>query len=169
MSVRRLPVRPDLDQLKHQAKDLLTAFRAGDPAALHDFRENYPGAIEPARARLADAQLVLARSYQASGWTRLVQAVELIDAICTDNLEAVRAQVTSNRNLLREETLLRKDNHWGPPMVYAANLGRDRIIQMLHEFGATDHLPAMAGAVLEGKIDTARKLHALLGRPVPPD
>ena len=28
MSVRRLPVRPNLDQLKHQAKDLLTALRA---------------------------------------------------------------------------------------------------------------------------------------------
>ena len=169
MSVRRLPVRPNLDQLKHQAKDLLTALRAGDPAALHEFRENYPGAIDPAGARLADAQLVLARSYQASSWTRLVQAVELADAICSDNLEAVRELVTSNRNLLREETLLRKDSHWGPPMVYAANLGRDRIIQMLHEFGATDHLLAMARAVLQGKIGTARMLHALLGRPVPPD
>ena len=35
MSVQRLPVRPDLDQLKHQAKDLLTALRAGDPASEH--------------------------------------------------------------------------------------------------------------------------------------
>lgn len=169
MSVRLLPVRPNLDQLKHQAKDLLTALRAGDPAALHEFRENYPGALDPAGAKLADAQLVLARSYQASSWTRLVQAVELVDAIWSDNLESVRALVTSNRNLLREETLIRKDSNWGPPMVYAANLGRDRIIQMLHEFGATDHLFAMSRAVLQGKIDTARMLHALLGRPVPPD
>jgi hypothetical protein len=169
MSVRRLPVRPNLDQLKHQAKDLLTALRAGDPAALHEFCESYPGAIDPAGAKLADAQLVLARSYQASSWTRLVQAVELVDAIWSDNLEAVHALVTSNRNPLREETLLRKDSKWGPPMVYAASLGRDRIIQMLHEFGATDHLFAMARAVLQGKIGTARMLHALLGRPVPPD
>jgi hypothetical protein len=27
--VSRLPVRPNLDQLKHQAKDLLKAYRAG--------------------------------------------------------------------------------------------------------------------------------------------
>ena len=148
MSVRCLPVRPNLDQLKHQAKDLLNAVRAGDPAALHEFRENYPGALDPAGAKLADVQLVLARSYQASSWTRLVQAIELVDAIWSDNLEAVRALVTSNRNLLREETLLRTDRTWGPPMVYAANLGRDRIIQMLHEFGATDHHFAMARAVL---------------------
>src|SRR3954471_18290279 len=129
MSVRRLPVRPNLDQLKHQAKDLLTALRAGDPAVLHEVRESHPGALHPATAKLADAQLVLARSYQASSWTRLVQAVELADAIWSNNLEAVRALVTSNRNLLREEILLRKDSNSGPPMAYAASLGRDRIVR----------------------------------------
>jgi hypothetical protein len=30
MSDRRLPVRPDLEQLKHQAKDLLHAIRDGE-------------------------------------------------------------------------------------------------------------------------------------------
>ncbi len=30
MPVRHLPVRPDLDQLKHQAKDLLRAIHRGD-------------------------------------------------------------------------------------------------------------------------------------------
>ena len=38
MPERRLPVRPDLDQLKHQAKDLLMAIRRGDPEALEEFR-----------------------------------------------------------------------------------------------------------------------------------
>jgi len=35
MSERHIPVRPDLEQLKHQAKDLLRAIRGGDatPAA----------------------------------------------------------------------------------------------------------------------------------------
>jgi len=122
MSVQRLPVRPDLDQLKHQAKDLLTALRAGDPAAIGEFREHYPESIDSATAKLADAQLVLARSYQASSWTRLVQAVKLVDAIWKDDLDAVRALVTANRNLLNEEALIRTDSNWGPPMTYAANL-----------------------------------------------
>ena len=168
MSVQRLPVRPDLDQLKHQAKDLLTALRAGDPAAIGEFREHYPESIDSATAKLADAQLVLARSYQASSWTRLVQAVKLVDAIWKDDLTAVRALVTANRNLLNEETLIRTDSNWGPPMTYAANLGRDRIIQMLHELGARDHRSALARAVLQGKIGTARMLHALLGSPAAP-
>ena len=57
MSVRRLPVRPDLDQLKHQAKDLLRAVHAGDPAAITELVAHIPGPVDPASARLADAQL----------------------------------------------------------------------------------------------------------------
>jgi hypothetical protein len=34
MSDRHRPVRPDLDQLKHQAKDLLRRARSGDPPAI---------------------------------------------------------------------------------------------------------------------------------------
>ncbi len=169
MSIRRLPVHPNLDQLKHQAKDLFAAFRAGDPAAIAEFREHHPDKIDPASAKLADAQLVLARSYQAPSWTRIVQAVELIDAIWDDNLEAVRTLVTHNRHLLYEDALIRKDSNWGPPMTYAANVGRDRIIQMLHGLGAEDHRSALARAVLQSKIGTAKMLHAMLGNPVPPD
>jgi hypothetical protein len=34
MADRHFPVRPNLDQLKQQAKDLLRDIRRGDPAAL---------------------------------------------------------------------------------------------------------------------------------------
>jgi len=34
MPTRRLPVRPDLTQLKHQAKDLLRDLHSGDAAAI---------------------------------------------------------------------------------------------------------------------------------------
>jgi hypothetical protein len=71
MSDRRLPVRPDLEQLKQQAKDLLRAIHSGDPSAIADLEQFHPDRIDPANARLADAQLVLARGYQASSWTRL--------------------------------------------------------------------------------------------------
>jgi hypothetical protein len=169
LSKRRLPVRPNLDQLKHQAKDLLAAFRAGDPAATAEFREHHPERIDPANARLADAQLVLARAYQASSWPRLVQAVDLVDAIWDDRLETVRTLVTDNRHLLHDHALIRTDSNWGPPMTYAANLGRDRIIQMLHGLGAKDHQSALGRAVLQSKIDTARMLHAMMGNPAPPD
>lgn len=54
-------------------------------------------------------------------------------------------------------------------MSYAANLGRNRIIEMLDKLGATDHTYAFDRAVLQSKIDTARMLHAMLGSPRPPD
>lgn len=93
MPARRLPVRPDLYQLKHQAKELLRALRREEPDAIAAFAAHHPGTIEPAAARLADAQLVLARSYEAPSWPRLVQGCRLIDAIWQDDVEAVRAQV----------------------------------------------------------------------------
>ena len=55
MSARRLPVRPDLDQLKNQSKDLLKAYRDGDPEASAHFAELHPDTPDASRAKLADA------------------------------------------------------------------------------------------------------------------
>jgi hypothetical protein len=169
MPIRGLPVWPDMEQLRHQAKDLLRAIRSNDPTAVAELREFHPDAIDPLTAKLADAQLVLARSYEASSWTRLVQGVELVDAIWRDDLEDVRKIVSGNPRLIHEDALIRKNSNWGPPMTYAANLGRDRIIRMLRSLGATDLASAMDRAVLQGKIGTARMLHEMLDRPLPPD
>lgn len=166
MPVRHLPVRPDLDQLKHQAKDLLRAIRRGDPSAIAELAEFHPKKIDPAHAKLADAQLVLARSYEARSWPRLVIACNLTDAIWRDDLERVRELVLKDPALLHEHAVVR-DSNWGKPLSYAANLGRDRIIDMLHELGATDLEWALDRAVLQSQIGTARKLHAMLGAPKP--
>src|SRR5260221_11704520 len=81
---RHFPVRPNLDQLKHQAKDLLRAIRQGDPAAVAELRKHHPGkigaAIERTDVKLADAQTALARSYGLPGWPRLVIACRMTDA-----------------------------------------------------------------------------------------
>jgi Ankyrin repeat len=169
MPVRRLPVRPDLEQLKHQAKELLRALRAGDAEALATLQEHHPSPPPPANAALADAQLALARSYQASSWPRLTQAVQLADAIWDDDLATVRALVTRNPHLLHEHVLVRRDSNWGPPMSYAANLGRDAIIRLLHQAGATDHEHAAGRAALQGQVETARMLYDLAGRPPLPE
>lgn len=165
MSVRRLPVRPDLDQLKHQAKDVLRAIRGGDAAAIGELRAFHPGGVEPADAKLADAQLVVARTYEASNWTRLVQSVQLANAIWDDDLDTVRELVGRNPRLLHEHVLIRTNSNWGPPMTYAANLGRDRIIRFLHGLGATDLESAAGRAALQGKVETARMLYEMAGQP----
>ena len=54
MTATQLPGRPNLDQLKRQAKELLRAARAHDPAALARFR------TLPAFARASDAELARA-------------------------------------------------------------------------------------------------------------
>jgi hypothetical protein len=150
MPVRRLPVRPDLEQLHRQAKELLRAIHAGDANE---------------KAKLADAQLALARSYGASSWTRLVHAVRLADAIWRDDADAVRALITANPALLHEDVLIRTDSNWGPPMTYAANLGRDRIIRLLHSHGARDLKSAAGRAALQGKVETVHVIYELGGRP----
>jgi len=165
MPVRRLPVRPNLDQLHRQAKEFVRAIHAGDENAIAELREHHPESIDPAAAKLADAHLALARSYGASNWTRLVQAVQLAEAIWRDDPDTVGELVTRYPTLIQEDVLIRTDSNWGPPMTYAANLGRDRIIRLLHSHGARDFESAAGRAALQGKIETVHLVYDLAGRP----
>ena len=47
MPVRRLPVRPDLEQLQRQAKEFLRAIHDGDANAIAEMREHHPERIDP--------------------------------------------------------------------------------------------------------------------------
>jgi hypothetical protein len=149
-----LPVRPNLDQLKHQAKDLLKAYRAGDLQAAADFAALHPDKVAPARAKLADAQLVVARSYHASSWTRLVQGCQLINAIWDDDPDAVERLVNANPNLLTDTADIRGE-HWGPPMRSAAYLQRRRISRKLDELGAAGLAFAFDRAGLRDRLQEA--------------
>jgi hypothetical protein len=166
---RHFPVRPDLDQLKHQAKDLLRNVRRGDADALGEFSKFHPhAAADRANIKLSEVQFALARSYGAPSWPRLVQSCKLIDAIWRDDLETVRDLVTKHPNLIHENAGIRNRN-WGPPMSYAANLGRDEIIKMLYDLGARDLESAIDRAMLQSKIGTARMLYELMGSPPIPE
>ncbi len=165
MPERRLPVRPDLAQLQHQAHELLRAIQSGDESAIAEWREYHPESFDPSAATLTDAQFVLARSYRASSWTRLVHAVQLADAMWRDDLGTVRELITNNSALLHEHVLIRADSNWGPPMTYAANLGRDTIIRFLHQQGARDAEWAAGRAALQGQVGTVHLIHELAGRP----
>jgi ankyrin repeat protein len=84
MTATQLPDRPNLDQLKRQAKDLLGAARAPEPAALARFRilPAFAGASDAdlARAPLAlhDAQSVVAREHGFESWNALRDHVETV-------------------------------------------------------------------------------------------
>jgi hypothetical protein len=168
MPERHFPVRPNLEQLKHQARDLLRSIREVEASAIEDLRKYHPESIEPASAKLADAQLVLAKSYGIRSWPRLVLACKMTDAIWRDDSEAVRELILKNPALLHEMARGTEKSNWGPPMSYAANLGRDEIIKMLHGLGAKDLESALNRAALQSKIGTARLLHGMLGGKLPP-
>ena len=82
---RTLPPRPSLEQLKKQAKDLLTAHRSGDSEAyqalrlLHRFSSADDAYILAAAVKLDDCQFALAMDYGFSDWTQLKSHVELAE------------------------------------------------------------------------------------------
>jgi ankyrin repeat protein len=103
--VRTLPDRPDLAQLKRQAKELLRAFIAGDAAAVAEVNAHYQRA-DAARFALHDAQLVVARSFGYASWPRLKAYVDgvtvsrLIDAVRAGDLDTVRLMVEARPELV---------------------------------------------------------------------
>ena len=105
---RTLPARPDLDQLKRQAKELLKAFVAGDAAAAAEVNARYQGARAGTFA-LHDAQLVLARAYGFPSWPKLKAYVDgvtvgrLIDAVRAGDLATVRSMVHLRPELVNLE------------------------------------------------------------------
>lgn len=82
MTATQLPERPNLEQLKRQAKDLLHAAQAGDASARARFRvlPAFATATDAdlARAALAlhDAQSVIAREHGFDSWNALRERVE---------------------------------------------------------------------------------------------
>jgi len=161
---RHFPVRPNLEQLKHQAKDLLRVIKHGEPSALAELKKYHPKTIAPEEAKLADAQLVLARSYGLPSWQRMATACRMTDAIWRGDIDLVRKLVLKDPRLLHEDARGLPSN-WGPPMSYAANIGQNKIIQMLRELGAVDLQHAFDRACLQGKLETAQQLYAMGARP----
>jgi len=70
---RSLPARPNLEQQKRQAKELLEAFTAGDAESRARVRSELP---DKQPITLADAQFVLAREYGFVSWSALRQHIE---------------------------------------------------------------------------------------------
>ena len=71
-----LPDRPDLDQLRRQARELLRAAVSGDPAAVARIR------VISERMTLSTAQQALAREYGCLNWAALRAEVERRRSVC---------------------------------------------------------------------------------------
>jgi hypothetical protein len=177
---RGLPKQPHLDVPKRLARELLVAWRDGEPQALDRIRRRHPKFSDRADAtvaagpfRLSDAQLVIAREYGLKHWTELKQRIgantaaqALAAAIRADDQAAAVRLIEQEPQLL---DLPLVSGNWGPPMSHAANLGRLEIVKAMAERGASDFQHAFGRAVLQGRIECARWLLEHGARPEPGD
>ena len=137
-----LPERPDLDQLRHRAKDLLRAARARNPDALHRFQAQLP--LRPGVAvRLSAAQLVIAREHGFASWPALVAQIEAANAGLVGRLTDLVTHTVQG--------------HFDPPTAQAGWIARARRLLAQHP-EAVGHDIRVA-AVL-GEPDPVRRLLA---------
>jgi hypothetical protein len=75
MARHSLPERPDLDQLRRQAKELRRSVLAGDGDAIERLLRYAD--VDPATVTLSTAQLVIAREFGSASWPRLKEALKI--------------------------------------------------------------------------------------------
>jgi ankyrin repeat protein len=135
MSTRSLPPRPNLDQLKLQAHELLRLHRDGKRSAAARIAAHHPRmkgqpleAILARRFSLADAQLVLAREYGFENWAVLKHRVtvssrvarfkphprfhDAVAAIDAGDLETLGALIAADPDLVHARTNLDPPYHY---------------------------------------------------------
>lgn len=147
-----LPARPDLRQLRTQAKELLEAARAGEP----DARARIDAVSD--RLMLASAQLAVAREYGFPSWPRLKAEVQRRELLNERDLRGLRALLAEHPELAVERL-----EHWcdhprgTTPLGYVAMLRFDAPRLGLEPVGeGTDAVARMlvaAGAPVDGSPD----------------
>jgi uncharacterized protein len=107
-----LPAQPDLDQLRHQARDLLRAAQRGDPKANARIR------VVASRIILSSAQLALAREYGFASWAKLRLEVERRDILNTRDLSRLTRLLAEHPELATRPMEHWTDRQHGEPLGY---------------------------------------------------
>lgn len=145
MPVRRLGPSPNLDHLKHQAKDLLKEHAARLPDTAQKIREFHPrfhqasdAEILGAPLTLSDAQLTIAREHGFPSWARLKRHIEkptlsdrldlphheriedpilrrAVNLIDTGDPSALRALLKLHPKLVHQQVLFEGGNYFRSP------------------------------------------------------
>jgi ankyrin repeat protein len=109
-----LPSRPNLEQLKNQAKDLRKSHQSGDPEAITRIRQNHPRwsrasdpEIRDAEFSLSHAQLVIAREYGFISWPKLKAHVDTVALETGDPMELFKKAFTEHDAALFRQLLVR--------------------------------------------------------------
>jgi len=144
MPTKVLPEKADIVHLKHQARDLLRAYRDSDPAAIQRFREFHPAATDLSEQQLisqqftlSDAQFALAREYGIVSWRRLREIVcanlgveldlthheriddplfrKAVDFLDEGNIDALRNLLRTHPKLVRQTVHFEGGNYFQHP------------------------------------------------------
>ena len=107
-----LPARPDLEQLRRQAKELLRAAKDGEAAA-----RAWIAAVGETMT-LASAQLALAREYGFPSWRRLKTEVERREILDSRDIDRLRVLLSSDPTLATSSL-----EHWSDHPRGASPLG----------------------------------------------
>jgi ankyrin repeat protein len=136
-----LPARPDLEQLRHQAKDLLRAADGGDRDSLARIREVSD------RIMLASAQLALAREYGFASWPKLKTEVDRREVLNSRDLSKLTKLLDEQPELATTKMRNWCDHKQAGPVAYMAMLRFDH-----NRLGLPRELPG-TGAVAKALID----------------
>jgi len=104
-ALRPLPPRPSLEFERKEAKALVRLLRAGNPNAVARARALHPTIPSaPNAARLADAELVIAREYGFASWPKLVRYFGELDRLrfATRGAHSRRFHESAARSLMVE-------------------------------------------------------------------
>jgi len=144
-----LPARPDLAQLRHQAKDLLRAARNDDRDAVTRIR------AVSTRLNLSSAQLTVAREHGFASWAKLKTEVERREILTDRDLDRLAARVSENPELATDQMRHWCDHPLDPtPLSYVAMLRYDTASGAWRDVpgtGALARLLLQAGAPVDGQ------------------
>lgn len=146
-----LPCRPDLQQLRHQAKDLLRAARGGDRTALARM-----GAVSD-HVTLSSAQLLIARDLGFANWAQLQAELERRRILDDRDVEGLTAALAQNPTIATAGLRQWSDHPLGPaPLSYIAMLRFDTATRVWRDVPGTAAMAQVliaAGALVDGHAD----------------
>ena len=158
MPARELPARPNLEQYRKQAKDLLKGYKAGDPEALQRIQKYHARVAE---LTLADVQFVIAREHGSDSWPKFTKQIETLrggnalgvvwksaeDAVVAGDAATLEGLLGEHEQMFRTE---RPQSSWlgGLAPDYSAGDARSVIVRN-HFFASWDQFATYAAALTD--------------------